>query len=69
MAAAMTSNEIDLEYTNEVSMWNVTALKEYLKVRNLPHSKKNKAELISLVYGSMHLNYQPVKTAVELETS
>lgn len=68
MAAAMTSNETDLEYTHEeLSMWNVTALKEYLKVRNLPHSKKTKAELISLVYGSMHLNYQPVKTAVELE--
>lgn len=60
--------EVDLDVTFEdITMWNISALKEYVRVRNLPHSKKSKAELVSLVYGCMHLNFQPVKTAVELE--
>jgi len=68
MALAASPSKTDSTTTyEEISMWKVTALKEYLKVRDLPHSKKSKAELISLVYGAMHLGYQPVKSAVEKE--
>lgn len=51
----------------EISLWKVNALRDYLRQRNLPNSNKTKSELAALVYGAMHLDIQPVQTAVEME--
>ena len=36
---------------DEISMWNVSALRDYLRAQNLPKSNRSKKVLVTLVYG------------------
>lgn len=58
------SSDMTLE---QVSMWKISALRDYLRQRKLPNSNKTKSELAALVYGAKHLNIEPVQTAIEME--
>ena len=64
----MSSVDNDADKTfDEISMWTVSALRDYLRARNLPNSNRSKQALVALVYGCMQLQVEPVQSAVDLE--